>query len=320
MSFSVLIPQDIPESAKALLRKMGCEVKMGRGQTESDIIADIADCDAVVTRTVPYTRAIFEAAKKLRIASRFGVGVDNIDINAATELGIWVANTPQANSATVAEHTIALILSLATDLVDSCAETRKGNFAYRNQVMGRDLGGKTLAIIGIGKIGSHLARIASAGFGMNVIAYDPFISSNQVPDYITLTPNREQAFRDADFVSLHLPLNDETRGCIGANEFSLMKKSSCLINCSRGEVVNEQALIAALQSGEIAGAALDVFEKEPPEADNPLLSMKNVIVTPHDASFTHEAFDRMGEHMAQNINDVISGRNPTWPVNNPVRK
>lgn len=320
MGFTVLIPQDIPAEGKQLLEQMGCTVKMGRGHTEQDIIADIADCEAVVTRTAPYTRAVLEAGKKLKIISRYGVGVDNIDLKAADELGIWVANTPQANSATVAEHAIAMMMACAIDLVNACVETRNGNFAYRNQVMGTDLGGKTLGIVGVGKIGAHMAKIASAGFGMRVIGYDPYVAADKAPAGVTMVKEWDAVFRDADFVSVHLPLTDKTRRAIGAREFGLMRKTAYFINCARGEVVAEQDLVAALRAGRIAGAALDVFDKEPPDADNPLFSMKNVVVTPHDASFTRESFARMGEHMAKNIQDVMSGNRPTWPVNKPASR
>lgn len=315
MGYTVLIPQDVPEKAKEQLRQLGCTVKMGRGHTEQDIIADLPGCQALVARTAPLTRAVLEAGKDLKILSRFGVGVDNIDLDAATQLGIWVANTPQANSATVAEHTMAMMLAIAIDLVESANETKKGNFAYRTKVMGRDLGGKTLGIVGIGKIGAHLAKIAHAGFGMKVMAYDPFVPADKAPEGVTIVPEWDRVFQEADFLSLHLPLNEKTRSAVGAKEFRLMKKTAYFVNCARGEVVNEKDLIAALQQGEIAGAALDVFEKEPPDADNPLFTMKNVLATPHDASFTHESFDRMGEHMVQNIREVMEGRAPLWPVN-----
>lgn len=315
--WKVLIPQDVPEEAKKELEDMGCVLKMGRGITEDAIIADIGDADALVARTAPITRRVLEAAPRLKIVSRFGVGVDNVDIDAATSMGIWVTNTPQANSATVAEHTVALMLALATDLVDSCNATRGGNFAYRNQVMGMDLGGKTLSIVGLGRIGRHLAQICKYGFGMNVIAYDPFLPEGTAVDGVTVIDDWNRAFREGDFVSLHLPLNDNTRGSVGNKEFALMKKTAYFINCSRGEIVRETDLIASIQAKEIAGAGLDVFEMEPPDPANPLFSLPNVVVTPHDSSFTHESFRRMGQHMVQNIREVFSGGAPAWPVNKP---
>jgi Phosphoglycerate dehydrogenase and related dehydrogenases len=312
----VLIPQDVPEQAKNALVGLGCAVRMGTGITEDALIADIGDADFVVARTAPYTRRVLEAARRLRCISRFGVGVDNIDLAAAATFGIWVANTPEANSATVAEHALAMMFACAIDLVNACNETKKGNFNYRNQVMGIDLGGKTLSIIGLGRIGRRLAVIAQA-LSMRVVAYDPFVPTGQEPGGVVMVDDYDQAFREADFLSLHLPLTENTRGSVGHREFALMKRSAYFVNCSRGEVVREADLIAALESGEIAGAAIDVFETEPPSSDNPLFRLPNVVVTPHDASFTHEAFGRMGEHMVHNIRDVLEGRVPTWPVNRP---
>lgn len=316
-SYTVLIPQDIPDTGKKFLEEYGCRIRMGSGATEADLIRDIADVDAVVARTAPYTRAVLEAGKKLKIVSRFGVGVDNIELAAASELGIWVTNTPEANSATVAEHALAMMLAFATDLVDACSEARKGNFAYRDRVMGVDLGGKTLSIIGLGRIGRRLAHMTGVGLGMRVLGCDPFWDQSQPISGVAAAAEWDQAFREADFISLHLPLTPNTRGCVGHKEFALMKKTACLVNCARGEVLREDDLIAALQNKEIAGAALDVFEKEPPDAANPLFRMPNVVVTPHCASFTRGSMDRMGEHMAQNIRDVMAGREPAWPVARP---
>jgi D-3-phosphoglycerate dehydrogenase len=320
MGYTVLLPQDLPAEAKTQLLKIGCTVKMGRGFSEAGIIADIEDCEAVAARTARIGRKAIEAGKKLRIISRFGVGVDNIDLAAAEESGVWVANTPQANSVSVAEHAVALMLAAANDMVDSCTEVRKGNFAYRDQVSGIELHGKTLGIVGLGRIGRHVAAIAGMGLGMRVLAYDPFVAPGQLPEYVLVAGGWEQVFRESDFVSLHLPVTPQTRRSVGRKEFSVMRKSAWLINCARGELVAEDELIEALRSGEIAGAALDVLEKEPPVPDNPLFSLKNVLVTPHESAFTRESIFRMGEHMAQNIRDVMSGRKPSWPVNNPVPK
>ncbi|MDR1535814.1 MAG: hydroxyacid dehydrogenase [Planctomycetota bacterium] len=317
MAYKVLIPQDIPPEAKALLERAGGEIKMGRGRAESDLIADIPDCEALVARTVPVTRAVLEAAGKLRIISRFGVGVDNIDLAAADSLGIWVANTPQANSLSVAEHVVALMLACATDLIAAGSEMRRGNFAYRDRVMGFELAGKTLGIVGLGRIGGALAKIAGDGLSMRIIAHDPYLKPELAPPGVEMAGEWDRVFREGDFVSLHLPGGPGARK-IGAREFALMKETAILVNCARGELVVEKDLLAALRSGRIGGAALDVFEKEPPDPDNPLLVLPNVVATPHDSSFTREAFRRMGEHMAKNIEEVMSGRRPAWPVNNPM--
>jgi len=321
MAYKILIPQDIPHSSKQILINLGYEIKMGRGITAEDIKKDVVDCDAVVARTAPLTREIMEAGKKLKVISRYGVGVDNIDLKAAEELGIWVTNAPESNCTTVAEHTVIMMASCAIDLINSDSNTRNGNFAsYRNRLIGMDLEGKVLGIIGIGKIGSHVAKIAMHGFGMKVIAYDPYVNSDKVMKGIEVLKDWDEIFQKSDFISMHLPLNSSTEKIVGSKEFKMMKPTAYFINCARGRIVDEQALIEALESNEIAGAALDVFYDEPPKEDNPLFKMKQVILTPHSASFTRESYDRMGEHMAKGICEVLSGKKPTWSVNNPKMK
>jgi D-3-phosphoglycerate dehydrogenase len=317
MAYKVLIPQDIPQNSKQILIDLGYEIKMGRGITIEDIKADVVDCDALVARTAPLTREIMEAGKKLKVISRYGVGVDNIDLKAAEELGIWVTNAPVSNCTTVAEHTVTMIAACAKDLINADKHTKNGNFtAFRNKLMGMDLEGKILGVIGIGKIGAHVAKIAMHGFGMKILAYDPYVNPDMVMEGIEVLKDWDEIFKRADFISMHLPLSPATEKIVGQKEFEMMKHTAYFINCARGGIVDEKALIEALEKKEIAGAALDVFSDEPPKADNPLFKMEQVIVTPHTASFTKEAYDRMGEHMAKGIHEVLSGQKPTWPVNN----
>ncbi|MGE4283071.1 MAG: hydroxyacid dehydrogenase [Clostridia bacterium] len=318
MAYKVLIPQDIPQDSKKILIDLGYEVKMGKGITIEDIKADVVECDAIVARTAPLTKEIMESGKKLKVISRYGVGVDNIDLKAAEELGIWVTNAPVSNCTTVAEHTVIMMTACAIDLIKAHNDTRNGNYtACRNQLMGMDLEGKVLGIIGIGKIGAHVAKIAMHGFGMKVLAYDPYVSPDKVMEGIEILKDWDRIFQTSDFISMHLPLSPATERIVGQKEFGMMKATAYFINCARGGIVDEKALIEALETKEIAGAALDVFSDEPPKEDNPLFKMEQVIVTPHTASFTKEAYDRMGEHMAKGIHEVFSGKKPTWPVNNP---
>lgn len=317
MKQQVLIPQDVPEKAKDLLRSIGLTIKMGSGITEEAIITDVRGCVAIVGRTAPLTRAVMQASSQLKVISRYGIGVDNIDVRAAEELGIWVTNAPSANTVTVAVHTMGMIIAVATDMVNACNAMRNGDYTYRNRIMGTDLAGKTLGLLGFGKIGRHVADIAKTAFSMNILAYDPYITPDQMTTNMTLTQDWAEVFARSDFVSVHLPLTDATRGVIGTAEFALMKDSAYFINCARGPVVSEEALVLALQNKQIAGCALDVLEEEPPAPDNPLLSMDNVLLTPHSASFTREAFDRIGEQMTQGIREVLAGLPPTWPVNHP---
>ncbi len=318
MAYKVLVPQDVMPEGKEYLTQRGCEIKMGSGITVEEIARDVADCDAILARTAPFPAEVLEAGKKLKVVGRHGVGVDNIDVARAEELGIWVTNAPESNSNTVAEHTVLLMLALSRHLIKVIDEFRGGNFSIRNQLKGMDIEGKTLGIVGMGKIGRLVAR-KMAAFDMKIIGYDPYLSSDKFPDFVEPVKEWGDIFSRPDFVTLHLPATSETRGAVGKAEFEMMKNSACLINAARGEVVDEAALIEALQSGAIGGAGLDVFANEPPAQDSPLLHMDNVIATPHNAALTVECMTRMALHAAMGIDDVLNGRTPKWPVNNPKK-
>jgi D-3-phosphoglycerate dehydrogenase len=208
------------------------------------------------------------------------------------------------------------MLALARNLVKVIDEFRGGNFAIRNQLKGMDIEGKTLGIVGMGKIGRLVAR-KMAAFDMKIIGYDPYLPADRFPAGVDAVKEWNELFSQSDFITLHLPATEETKGIVGKAEFQTMKKSACLINAARGEVIDEKALIEALQSGTIGGAGMDVFSEEPPAEDNPLLRMDNVIATPHNAALTVECMTRMALHAAMGIDDVLNGRTPKWPVNNP---
>ncbi len=316
MNHKVLIPQDIVEEGKAWLRERGYEIKMGSGETADDIARDVVDCDAILARTAPFPAKVFEAGKKLKVISRHGVGYDNIDVAKCTELGIWVTFAPESNATSVAEYAIGCIIALARNFTRSDREIRSGNWEFRNQMMGSDLAGKVLGIVGFGKIGRWVAKKAALGLDMKVISYDPYVAAEQCPDYVTMSASWEDLFSSSDFVTLHVPGGRETNGIVGRKEFSLMKQTAFLINAARGAVVREAELIEALTQGTIAGAALDVYSKEPPDKDNPLFTLDNVVLTPHNCTLTRECMARMALHAAQGIDEVLSGRKPTWPVNN----
>jgi D-3-phosphoglycerate dehydrogenase len=317
MSFKVLIPQDITEMGKDYLRERGYEVIIGSGVTVEAICKDVVDCDAILARTALFPAKVLRAGKKLKVIGRHGIGVDNIDVNTATELGIYVTYAPTSNANSVAEHTLALILAAAKNMFKIDKEFRNGNFEIRNRIKGMDLEGKTLGLVGLGRIGKMVAKKAIYGFGMKVIGYDPYIVRDQVDVEIELTSDWDYVFKNADFVSLHLPSTPETKGRVGKKEFEMMKSTAVLVNCARGDVVNETEMIEALQQNKIAGAALDVFAQEPPAKENPLFQMDNVVVTPHNAALTQESMDRMGLHAAMGIDEVLSGKKPSWPVNQP---
>ena len=320
MAYRVLIPQDVAQPGKDYLRERGYEIKMGSGITPEAIAADVVDCDAILARTAPYTAKVFEAGKKLKVISRHGVGYDNIDVARATELGIWVTFAPESLSNTVAEHVIGCTLTLARNFMQLDREMRAGNWGIRDKLLGTDLAGKALGIVGLGRIGRRVAQKASQGLDMKVIGYDPFLKQEQVAEFATPVMSMDDVFSVADFVTLHIPGGPSNRGVIGKKQFALMKKTAFFINASRGDVVAEADLLEALRNGSIAGAAIDVYEKEPPQKDNPLMSLSNVLLTPHNASQTRECMIRMALHAAQGIDEVLSGKRPTWPVNDPSKR
>ncbi|MCG8477736.1 MAG: hydroxyacid dehydrogenase [Spirochaetales bacterium] len=316
MAFRVLIPQDVRGEGKEYLTQRGYEIKMGSGTTVDAIRRDVVDCDAILARTAPFPAEVLEAGKNLKVIARHGIGVDNVDVERAAELGIWVTNAPESNSNTVAEHALLLILATARKLIPISRVFDAGEFEVRNRELGTDLAEKTLGIVGVGKIGRLVAKKAT-GLDMRCIGYDPVLAPDEYPAGIAAAP-WDEVFSRADFVTLHIPATPRTRNIVGETEFRLMRRSAILINTARGEVVDEAALIAALRENRIGGAGLDVFQTEPPDRDNPLLSMANVVATPHNAAHTVESMGRMALHAAMGIDDVLSGRTPRWPVNDPT--
>ncbi|MCC8191331.1 MAG: hydroxyacid dehydrogenase [Planctomycetes bacterium] len=317
MAFTVAIPQDITEPGKAFLRDKGYTLVIGDGATDADAIRkNIATADAILARTAPFTAEILAAAPNLKVIGRHGIGVDNIDVDYCTKRGIWVTFAPNSNAISVAEHTVGFMIAAAHNFVVMDRETRAGNWEIRNQRKGCDLQGKTVGVIGLGRIGRTVADLCRA-FGMEVLGYDAFLTPEQFPAGVT-PATVDEIFARADFVTLHVPSTPETRGLINAQRLGSMKKTAVIINCARGDVANEQDLYEALKNRTIAGAALDVFAEEPAAADNPLFTLDNVIVTPHNAALTVESMDRMGLHAAMGIDAVLSGKRPEWPVNNPA--
>jgi D-3-phosphoglycerate dehydrogenase len=272
--------------------------------------------DGMILRTnIAMTRALIEKAPRLKIIARTGAGVDNVDIEAATERGILVCNTPAANNLSVAEHTLALLLGLAKDLPAMEKAVRSGAWKQRNSGAPVELAGRTLGIVGMGRIGSLVARKCAIGLGMKILAYDPYAASSFADTDYTFTPTLEALFAASDFITLHCPNIPETRGMVTRALLFSMKKSAFLINCARGGVVDEDALLEALREKRIAGAALDVLAAEPPPADSPLLKLDNVLLTPHSAALTQEASIRMASEAAQAVVDYFTNKAPKDVVN-----
>lgn len=315
MRKKVLIVQPIHESGIRLLKRE-VEVILARDPSVETVCKEIKGIHAVIVRTAPFSREIIECADKLEVIGRHGVGVDNIDIKAASERGIPVVNTPDANMVSVAEHTIGFILALAKRLVISDKATRQGNFAIREEFAASDLEGKTLGIVGAGRVGSTLAKKCKAAFNMKVLAYDPYLSSEKAKEMeVSLCDSLPELLKESDFVSIHVPLTRDTEGLMGEKELKLMKPTAFLINVGRGRIVDEKALAKALKEKWVAGAASDVFSQEPPDPDNPLLKVESIILSPHMAALTKECAIRMAYGVAEGVLDALRGNKPKYVAN-----
>jgi D-3-phosphoglycerate dehydrogenase len=312
----ILIPQDVDESGKIYLREKGYELRILQDSSIENICNNIGDCSGLLLRTISCTKEVLNVAPHLKVIGRHGVGYDNIDITEATARGIQVCYTPLANANSVAEHTIMLILACAKNLVIVDKELRQGNYEIRNQMPGIDVFGKTLGIIGFGRIGRSVAKKAALGLGMKILVYGHGLEKEMVPDYVTIKEDIDELIGQSDFISLHIPFTKETQGFMDSAKFSLMKPEAVLINTARGGIVNEDDLYQALINHKIAGAGLDVFKEEPfKEMLSSLFQLDNVVVTPHSAALTKEAMARMSLDAAIGVDEVLSGRKPSWPVN-----
>lgn len=274
----------------------------------------LKDSSAIILGTwIKFTEELMNAAPKLKVISRTGAGVDNVDVKAATKKNILVLNTPEANSISVAEHTVSLILALAKSVVFLDDQVRKGNFSSRRLYLPVDLQEKTIGLVGCGRIGLMVAEKCRLAFNMKVIAYDPFITI--APAGIKLVNSIEEIFIQSDFISLHIPLIESTRNIVNEKLLSLMKSTAYLINTARGGIIDEKALKEKLQKKEIAGAALDVFSKEPPDLSDELFHLDNIILTPHTAALTKECTARVAMEAVQGVVDFIQGRSPKFVYN-----
>src|SRR5881398_3435143 len=298
----ILIAEKVSPAALKVFRDEP-EFEIVTSDQMGEVMTAVRDADALVVRSATDVNAkLIDAAQKLRVIGRAGVGVDNVDTEAATRKGIVVMNTPGANAIAVAEHTLGLMLSLARFIPRADQSTRAGKWEKKS-LQGTELRGKTLGIIGLGRIGVEVARRARA-FAMETIAYDPFVSANVGKDLgITLLP-LDELYSQADYISLHVGLTPQTQGMINATSLAKMKKGVRIVNCARGELIEEPALEEALKSGHAAGAALDVFRKEPP-GENSLFSLPNVIATPHIAGSTDEAQEAVGVQIAQQVKEYL---------------
>ncbi|NPA47545.1 MAG: 3-phosphoglycerate dehydrogenase [Thermococci archaeon] len=300
----VLVAAPIHEKALELLRKNGFEVLYREYPDEDQLVELVRDVDAIIVRSKPkVTRRVIEAAPKLKVIARAGVGLDNVDLKAAEERGIKVVNSPAASSRSVAELVIGLIFSVARKIAFADRKMREGVWA-KKQCMGIELEGKTIGIIGFGRIGYQIGKIAKA-LNMNVLLYDPHPNEERAKEIGGRFASLEDLLKESDVITLHVPLLDSTYHLINEERLKLMKDTAILINASRGPVVDTEALVKALKEGWIAGAGLDVYEEEPLPKDHPLTKLDNVVLTPHIGASTVEAQMRAGVQVAEKIVEIL---------------
>ncbi|MFH1784582.1 MAG: phosphoglycerate dehydrogenase [bacterium] len=313
----ILVSDPISDKGVEIFKKAKIDVDVKTKLTPEELKNIIGDYDGLIVRSqTKVTKDIIEAGKKLKIIGRAGVGIDNVDVPSATKKGIIVMNTPGGNTISAAEHTLSLMLALSRNIPQAHSSLKAGEWK-RKEFTGTEVMGKTLGIIGLGRIGAEVAKRA-VGFGMNIVAYDPFVTVEYVQRLgAKLVPTTEDVFKVADYITLHIPVTDETKYLINKKTIASMKDGVRIINCARGAIVNTKDLAEAVKSGKVKGAALDVFEKEPPPADDPVFSLPNIIVTPHLGASTEEAQVNVAIDIAKQVVDAITGKVVRNAVNMP---
>lgn len=304
----ILISDKLAEEGIKILKdvkefKVDCKF----GLSPQELKAAIKDYEGLIIRSeTKVTKDVLESADKLKVIGRAGVGLDNVDLPAATKKGVVAMNTPSGNTTSTAEHTMSMILALSRNIPQACASMKAGKWD-RSKFSGVELYGKKLGVVGFGRIGSTVARFAKA-FGMEVLAYDPYLSMEVAAQKGVSMVELEDLLRESDYITLHVPKSTESKNLISEKEFKLMKKTARLINCARGGIIDEKALIKALEGKAIAGCALDVFEQEPLPADSPLLKLDHCIVTPHLGASTTEAQINVAIEIAETVRDALLGK------------
>jgi len=313
-NFKVLITDPVDDACVDVIKEEGFTVEKKTGLDEDQIIEIIGDYHVLIVRSgTQVTQKIIDRADNLKIIGRAGTGVDNIDIDAATRRGIIVMNTPGGNTVSTAEHAISMLMAMARNIPQACASLRKGEWD-RKIYRGVELYGKTIGIVGLGKVGKEVATRLQ-GFDMKVIGYDPLVSDDAISKLNIEAVSIEEILRRSDYITLHTPLTDNTRGLLNSETLQQCKRGVRIINCARGGIVDEGALLDSLNSGQVGGAALDVFEHEPPPADYELLQHPKVVVTPHLGASTVEAQEKVAIQIAHQIADALKERSLVGAVN-----
>lgn len=311
-AWKILLTDGLSDTGKTILKEKNIAFDDKKDIEKEELLTCIADYDALIVRgRTKVTPEVFEKGTKLKVVGRCGVGVDNIDLNAARQHGVAVVNAPIATTVAVAEHTMALMLALVREIPRADAGIKSGNW-YKKEIKGVELRNKTLGVIGFGNIGSTVGSYAKA-FGMNVIAYDLIATPDQIKQHGGVPVTFDELLQQADFITLHVPLTDTTRHMLNADAFAKMKKGVYIICAARGGVIDEADLLAALESAQVAGAALDVFEKEPP-GDSPLVKHPHFIGTPHLGGQTKEAQQRAAVDIVNEVLAALEGDTLKWRV------
>ncbi len=318
MNFKVLVSDPLSDSGLVPLQAQdNIDIDIKTGLSPAELTAIIGDYDALMVRSgTQVTADIISAGTKLRVIARAGVGVDNIDIESATQNGVIVVNAPTGNTVAAAEHTVAMLMSLARNIPQADAHVRTGSWK-RSQFTGIEIRDKVLGSIGFGRVAQEVARRAQ-GLGMTVVASDPFVTEEYADQRNVKLLQMEEVIKQADFLTIHVPLNEQNRNLVSTKELALMKPGARVLNVARGGILDEAALLEAVESGKIAGAALDVFAEEPIDADSKLLGQPNIIVTPHLGASTVEAQDQVAEDVAVQVIDVLNDRPAQYAVNAPM--
>lgn len=312
-NWNVLLPSEIDQSGPESIADFATCTGIDEYDSEAAALDDIGRYDAVITRVAPLDADIIDRADKLKVIAKHGAGLDNVDIDAASERGIVVCNTPGANARSVAEHAVSLLFAVRRNLRTADQHVRAGEWE-RGAFTGHELTGDTLGLFGFGAIARETADLVH-GMGQTVLAFDPYVPDDDVPSRVKRVDDLSELFERSDAVSIHAPLTPETRHAVSTAELAALGERGILINTSRGPIVDEAALVEALESGTLKGAGLDTFEEEPPGEDNPLYDRDDVLLTPHVGGVTDEALARMSQRASDNIRTVYEGDLPPSTVN-----
>ncbi|MBP1740471.1 MAG: NAD-binding D-isomer specific 2-hydroxyacid dehydrogenase [Deltaproteobacteria bacterium] len=313
---TILLSEPIEEAAIKLLQGKA-QIIVSPDASDATVGRLLEEADGLILRTATrVTKEMLQKARRLKVISRTGGGLNNVDVEAATDHRVVVCGVKGPQDRYVAEHAVLMMGNLSKHFPYLDAQTRKGNFKSRFEYRPIGLAGKRVGLIGVGRIGRIVADMCVKAFGMEVWAYDPYVQADSLKDKtIVLRPDMSEVIKTADFLSLHVPLTEETRGLMGREQLAMMKPTAFLINTSRGEIVQESALVDALSRSALAGAGLDVYEKEPPDAQNPLFRFENVILTPHTAALTKDGVIKLAEGAADNALRVLAGLKPSYSPN-----